>query len=94
MLFNYEIKYQAGKSNKTADSFIHHLQRTEGCTSDIESQKDETVSYTVIFDGLMDLVKGTKLTLDVKQVIQSASINNKSITVKNDSLVLKDTVDF
>ena len=52
VLFETEIKYRTGKSNKAVDALSHHSYVPEEMDSNSESEEYETISYTMVCEEL------------------------------------------
>ena len=73
-LFNFDIKYRSGKSNQAADALSNHPMTDNEILSDSESVGYETISYAVICYDLSKVIKGEKLPLELKRVVQTKII--------------------
>ena len=66
-LSDFHIKYRSGKVNQAADA-LSHCPKTEGENFiDSESDRYETILYTVICDDLSKVIEGEKLPLELKE---------------------------
>ena len=70
-LFDFNIKYRSGKSNQAADTLSHCPTTDSDILSDTESDEYKTVSYAVMCDDLSEVIKGEKLSLDLKRAVHT-----------------------
>ena len=76
-LIDFHIKYRMGKSKQAADALSCHLKSSTDISSDRESEEEyKTILYEIVSNNLMDVVKGIKIPIDVKNEIQR-SIHEK-----------------
>ena len=77
-LFDFYIKYEAGKSNQAADALSHHPKSSLDWSSDRGSEEEyETISYEMISDDLTELIDG------IKMKFKRASMNSQKEKVIN-----------
>ena len=63
--------YRTGKSNQAADHLSHCPKTKSDTFSNTESDGYETISYAVVCDDLYEVIKGEKLSLDIKRAVQA-----------------------
>ena len=57
--------------NQAADALSHHSKKDNDNSSDNKSEEYETISYAVVCGGLCEIIKGEKLPLDIKSMLQT-----------------------
>ena len=57
VLFDFDIKYRAGKLNQAVDALGHHPTSNEDSSSDVKSEEYETISYVIVSDDLTNIAK-------------------------------------
>ena len=60
-LFDFDIKYRTGKSNKVVDTLTHCPCDTEEVDSNPESEEYETISYAIECEELEEILDGKKI---------------------------------
>ena len=70
-LFDFDIKYRTGKSNKAADAWSHRPNDSEEMDSNPESEKFETISYAIECEELEGIIDGEKIPQECKVAIQN-----------------------
>ena len=87
-LFDFDIKYQAGRKNQVVDALSHHALNPDS-SSESEDDDDnwETISYGMVCQSINHLTNSTKIPFDVKYEIQNNEMEtsevNKIIFGKN-----------
>ena len=86
-LFNFDIKYRSVKSNQAADALSHHPATDSEILSNSESDRYETILYTMMCNELSEIIKGEKLPLELKRAVQTEIIqqapDSRKIKVHN-----------
>ena len=73
-LFNFNIKYRSGKSNKAADALSHCPVTDTEILSNAKSDRYKTISYAVMPNDLSEIIKEEKLALELKRAVQTKII--------------------
>ena len=72
MLFNFDIRYHAGKSNQVADALSWWTENPDTLSeSSDEEDKWETISYEMVCQILNHHLDSTKLPYGVKYEVQT-----------------------
>ena len=89
-LFDFDIKYRSGKSNQAADALSCHSVTDNEILSNSESYWYKTISYAVMCNDLSEVIKGEKLSLELKRTVQAEIIqqvpDNGKIKVHSEML--------
>ena len=84
MLFDFEIKYRAGKSNQAADALSWQPVNPKSSSESLDDDEEwETVSYEMVCQVLNHHLDSTKLSCNVKLEVQN---NIADVDVANKSL--------
>ena len=89
MLFDFEIKYRAGKSNQVADTLSQWPVNPKPSSKSSDDDKEwETISYEMVCQILNHHLDSTKLPYNVKLEVQN---NIADVDMANKSLGLNST---
>ena len=72
MLFNFDIKYHAGKSNQAADALSQQPENPNSSSESSDEEEEwETISYEMVCQILDHYLDSTKLPYNVKYEVQT-----------------------
>ena len=69
-LFDFDIKYRTGKSNKVADALSHCLYDSKEVDSNPESEEYRTILYAIECEECEEVLDGEKIPWECKVAIQ------------------------
>ena len=92
MLFDFEIKYRAGKSNQTTDALSQRPVNPESSSESLDDDEEwETISYEMVCQVLDHHLDSTKLPYNVKLEVQNniadVDMANKSLGFSSSNLI-------
>ena len=70
VLFDFDIKYRRGKSNKAVDMLSHHLHVTDEVDNNADSEEYETILYATECKELEEIIYREKIPQECKVAIQ------------------------
>ena len=91
-LFDFEIKYRAGKSNQAADALNQQPVNPESLSESLDDDEEwEAISYEMVYQILNHHLDSTKIPCQVKHEVQNNIIDvdtaNQTIGLKPTSLI-------
>ena len=79
-LFDFNIKYQAGKKNQVADTLSHHpLNHDSSSESEDDDDNWETISYGMVCQSINHLTDSTKIPFNMKYEIQNNEMETSAV---------------
>ena len=79
-LFDFDIKYRAGRKNQVADVLSHHpLNPDSSSESEDDDDNWETISYGMVCQSINHLTNSTKIWFEVKYKIQNNEMETSEV---------------
>ena len=71
VLFDFDVKYRIGKSNKAVDTLNHHPHVPGEKDSDSDYEECETILDAMVCEELEEIMDGENLPIECKMAIQN-----------------------